>query len=468
MGGPRGLSMNCRPTGFGPFTFAGSLMAAGALLTITTPSSARATTAPPADADQAAPVGALLADAGRLVDWLRDRNADVGAAAARVTQAEGDMAQSGVRPNPSMALSMSDVTVGSTNPPGLRFADTSIYALTMSQTLEVGKRGPRMESARLRLGSERQSYFDTLAQKTAEAREALGRVAYLKSRQALLLQSRATAREVLDLQRARLDKGDLSGNDYDRLLLDTILLESELSRNESEYRAAGFACGALLGGPCEADDADFNALEASAAVAPPTDAAEALLLRRADLQALSLAARAARQETVLARRRAVPDPNLSVGYTRDYLTISGDQPRSLVFNVSLPIPAFDRGRHDAARAEAHAAELELTGRAVAARARAELASLTERRASLEATARRLREEAIPRSSSILEATVAAVDEGELSMTDLLLARRTHTELVLKAMELQWSAFSVSNELRQTLGLDAELARDAAARRGSRP
>jgi cobalt-zinc-cadmium efflux system outer membrane protein len=338
----------------------------------------------------------------------------------------------------------------------------------MSQTLEVGKRGPRMESARLRLGSERQSYFDTLAQKTAEVREALGRVAYLKSRQALLLQSRATTREVLDLQRARLDKGDLSGNDYDRLLLDTILLESELSRNESEYRAAGFACGALLGGPCEADDADFNALEASAAVAPPTDAAEALLLRRADLQALSLAARAARQETVLARRRAVPDPNLSVGYTRDYLTISGDQPRSLVFNLSLPIPAFDRGQHDAARAEAHAAELELTGRAVAARARAELASLTERRASLEAAARRLREEAIPRSASILEATVAAVDQGELSMTDLLLARRTHTELVLKAMELQWSAFDVSNELRQTLGLDAELARDSGAKRGARP
>jgi hypothetical protein len=105
---------------------------------------------------------------------------------------------------------------------------------------------------------------------------------------------------------------------------------------------------------------------------------------------------------------------------------------------------------------------------VAARARAELASLTERRASLEAAARRLREEAIPRSASILDATVAAMDQGELSMTDLLLARRTHTELVLKAMELQWSAFDVSNELRQTLGLDAELARDSGAKRGARP
>ena len=407
-------------------------------------------------------MGALLADASRLVDWLRDRNPDVGAAAARVTQAESELAQSRLPPNPSLALSLSDVTVGSTNPPGLRFSDTSIYALTMSQTLEVGKRGPRIESARLRLESERQSYLDTLAQKTAEAREALGRVAYLMSRQALLRQSRAAARQVLDLQRARFEKGDLSGNDYDRLLLDTILLESELSQNESEYRAAGHACGALLGAPCEADDSDLTGLEA-AGVAPPADAVEEFLLRRPDLRALGFAAQSARQDAVLARRRAVPDPSLSVGYTRDSLTISGDQPRSLVFNAAFAIPAFDRGRRDAARAEARAAELELTRQAGAARARSEVASLAERRASLEATARRLRDEAIPRSASILEATVAAVGQGELSTTDLLLARRTHTELMLKAMELQWSAFTAGNALRQALGLDAELARTAAER-----
>jgi len=451
--------MRCRCTGVGPYTFAGSLIASGALLATTTP--ARAATAPVGDAEQAAPVGALLADASRLVDWLRDRNPDVGAAAARVTQAEGELAQSRLPPNPSLALSLSDVTVGSTNPPGLHFSDTSIYALTMSQTLEVGKRGPRIESARLRLESERQSYLDTLAEKTAEAREALGRVAYLMSRQALLRQSRAGARQVLDLQRARFEKGDLSGNDYDRLLLDTILLESELSQNESEYRAAGLACGALLGALCEADESDLTGLDA-AAVAPPADV-EASLLRRPDLQALGFAAQSARQDAVLARRRAVPDPSLSVGYTRDSLTISGDQPRSLVFNVALPIPAFDRGRRDAARAEARAAELELTRQAGAARARSEVASLAERRASLEAAARRLREEAIPRSASILEATVAAVGQGELSTTDLLLARRTHTELMLKAMELQWSAFTAGNALRQALGLDAELARTAAER-----
>ena len=44
------------------------------------------------------------------------------------------------------------------------------------------------------------------------------------------------------------------------------------------------------------------------------------------------------------------------------------------------------------------------------------------------------------------------------MTDLLLARRTHTDLVLKVMELAYGAFSARNDLRQALGLDADLVR----------
>lgn len=457
--------MRFRPSGFPAVTFAGPLAAAGALLSVTTPGSARAAM-PPSEA--AAPVGALLADPARLVAWLRARNADVGAAAARVREAQGDLGQSRLRPNPALAFSLSDVPVGATNPRGLRFADTSIYGVTLSQTLEMGKRAPRIESARLRLESDRQSYLDAVVQKAAEAREALGRVAYLKSRQAVLEESQAAARQVLDLQRARLEAGDLSGNDYDRLRLDTLLLESDLARNQSEVRAALAACRALLFASCAADDAGPAALE-TAPLLPPlgpaAETAETAAAGRPDVQALELSARSARQDALLARRRALPDFGLSLGYTRDYLTISGDQPRSLVFNVSLPIPAFDRGQHDAARAEARASEMELSAQALGTRVRAQVASLMEERASLEAALHRLREDAVPRSASILDATVGAVIHGELSMTDLLLARRTHTELRLKALELQWSVFGVGNGLRTALGLDAALVGEAATASG---
>ena len=97
--------MRFRPSGFPAVTFAGPLAAASALLSVTTPGSARAAM-PPSEA--AAPVGALLADPARLVAWLRARNADVGAAAARVREAQGDLGQSRLRPNPALAFSLSD------------------------------------------------------------------------------------------------------------------------------------------------------------------------------------------------------------------------------------------------------------------------------------------------------------------------------------------------------------------------
>ena len=65
--------------------------------------------------------------------------------------------------------------------------------------------------------------------------------------------------------------------------------------------------------------------------------------------------------------------------------------------------------------------------------------------------------AIPKSQSILDTTLAAYNRGQLSLTDLLLARRTHTDLVLRRMDLQFETFRARNELRRTLGLDAELA-----------
>ena len=74
---------------------------------------------------------------------------------------------------------------------------------------------------------------------------------------------------------------------------------------------------------------------------------------------------------------------------------------------------------------------------------------------METTLRTLQEEAVPTSSRVLESTLAAVNRGGMSMTDLLLARRTHTDLLLKVMDLQFDLFSVRNDLRRALGLDAE-------------
>jgi cobalt-zinc-cadmium efflux system outer membrane protein len=407
----------------------------------------------PAASSRSVSVGELLRDTPRLLDWLADHHQEIAAAAARIAQARADLGQSRLHPNPSLSASLSDLPLGTTNPPGLGFAQTAIYGVSLAQTVELGKRGPRIAAAELRLDAQHELYLDTLGDRAREARAALARVAYLSKRQQALEESLGAARQIEDLQRARFEHGDLSGNDYDRLSLDTLVLASDTSQNRSAYAAALSDCRAALAADCDASQVGGQELDAAAAL--PEDAGGAADLdARPDLHALALAEQASQQEATLARRQRIPDPSLSLGYTRDTLTISGDQPRTWLAGITLPVPLFDHGQHAAARAAAHAEELQRSLQAARLRARAEIEALLEQRDNLQRTLGTLRGEALPRSKRVLDSTVAAVNQGELGMTDLLLARRTHNELVLKVMELEFGAFSVRNDLRQALGLDA--------------
>jgi len=347
-----------------------------------------ATEPPPAallgQTDDSVAVRPLLADDRALLDWLGRHNKEVLAAAARVDQASAALRQDRLYPNPSVVGGVSDITAGRTNPPGLSAKDTAIYNTVLSETVELGKRGPRIEAARLRLESERRSYLDALGNAASEARSSLGRVAYLGARQSVLEDSLAAARQNLDLQKARVDNGDLSGNDFDRLVVDTMLIESEVAGNQREAEAAAADCAAALAAACVAEGAGIDSVNDAAALPEASDT-KAAIERRPDIQALGLERDAAGQDARLARRRRIPDPNLSVGYTHDNLTISGDQPRSWLFSIGFPLPVFDRGQHDAGRAEAHAREMDLSAEALKERGRADVRSLQERRVSLERT-----------------------------------------------------------------------------------
>ena len=156
------------------------------------------------------------------------------AAGTRVRQAEATVAQAHLVPNPTLSASAGDYAVGETNPPGLTFSDTAIYTTALGETVEIGKRGPRIAAAESRLEAERQAYADTVARVTGEARAALARVVYLRARLAFLEESLQAGRQIETLQRSRLDNGDISGSDFDRLLVDTSLLESDVARTRAD------------------------------------------------------------------------------------------------------------------------------------------------------------------------------------------------------------------------------------------
>jgi cobalt-zinc-cadmium efflux system outer membrane protein len=407
-----------------------------------------------------APLRELLTSPEALATWLATHSYDARAAEARVEQAQAAYGASLLRPNPQLTASFGGIPAGTTNPPGLGWGDTVNYGATLSQLFEIGKRQPRGAAARLRLTSQQHALAGTLLESLADAREAIARVLHGRSRKAALAEELDTARQVVDLQRVRFDRGDLSGIDFDRLQLDAQMLDADLAQASAELQEAVASCARILFASCDGDDADLDVVTAQLQpldAVPPADW-QATLQQRPDLQSLDAQRQATEQDTILALRRRVPDPIVSLGYTRDYFAISGNNPRTLALGVTIPLPTFDRGKQDAARATAAGHEIAENAAAIAARARSDIDALRARQTAIGTVLDALRGDALTRANSILASTSDAVNQGELSTTDLLLARRARTDVTLRTMDLQLQLFLVQNELRQALGVDAPVVR----------
>jgi outer membrane protein, heavy metal efflux system len=408
--------------------------------------------APAAEARQAQ-VRDLLRDPARLSAWLAERSPDVKAARARVSQSEADVGTSRLFPNPVLDATLSNVPIGQTTPAGLGLGQTLIQQVGLSETIELGKRGPRIDAAELRERSAQSMLTSTLSERMAAARFALARVVYLSLRVSILEESLKDAQSVADLERTRFEQKALSGMDYDRLLVDLAGLRADVSRSRSDYQGALLECGAVMSAPCDPAGATDEDLAAAAPVATVAFSDEQVL-RRPDLQALELAKQASERDADLARRRAIPDVTVHVGYTYDRFTISGDNANTLAFSVALPLPIMDHGQHDAARALGRAQELSQTRNAAVLTARSDLGSLVDRKAALEKNLEALERDSIPRSSGVLSAVEQAFRRGGASMTDLILARRTHIAIRVAHVDQRFELFAVRNNLRRVLGLDA--------------
>jgi len=404
-----------------------------------------------ASAPPDAKVNALLRDDRALATWMSDRSFEVSAAKDELTAARADYRDSQVLPNPNVDLGVSNLALGHSNPRDLPLSKMLIYGVGVSELVELGKRGPRGDAAAMRAYAAERGVATTLGERVADARLALGRLLYAKARANELDQSLTQARAAADVAKGRLDHQALSGVDYDRLLIDLGGVESDTLRAHAEADAAQTLCDTALRSRCVIDDVDVSVLS-RADIAPQVPALE----QRPDIAQLSYQAQAAEKDATLAGRRAVPDLTFRLGYTRDTFTVSGDQAHTLGLTVSAPIPVFDQGEHAKSAALARASSLTNQRESALARAKSSVTSLQTRQQALAAALAKIESDALPRVDAVLRAEEHGLIEGQLDITDLVLARRDAIGLRLQSLDLRFELFSTNNELRQALGLDAAL------------
>jgi cobalt-zinc-cadmium efflux system outer membrane protein len=389
---------------------------------------------------------ASLPDEERLSALLWEHAPEFAEARSRVAAAKAELTRARLLPNPEAELSWGNIPVGPTNPPGLpRLAAVPNYTAALSELIELGKRGPRQEAARAALSATALEVLASLRTHTYDVLERAAEVAAIEVRLAELETLAADAAALSELQRARQQHGDSAGLDSERALLEEEQLRTSLAEEQARLSEALLACSREAGLRCEpfgGRDAAESFLSARLSRAP----APANIEARPELRSLEAQEQSARASLTLARRRWLPDPTLRAGYMRDQFVIAGNQRDSLFVGVSVPLPLFDRGQADAAAAGAALEAAQRTPQQLRAQAERDVASLTTQLEAVQARRAKLRDQTLPLAESVVGRLDAAVRVGGAALQDLLLARRSYSELLLRAADLELAAFRLTLEL----------------------
>jgi outer membrane protein TolC len=173
--------------------------------------------------------------------------------------------------------------------------------------------------------------------------------------------------------------------------------------------------------------------------------------RRPDIASLAAELHAADQKALLARRHAVPDVTVRLGYTYDSFEVSGNQRQSLAAGVQIPLPVADRGQAELEAASAEMLRAQSTRSSLIESGRLALEAAGRQRA-LTASRIAQMQAALEKADALRNEIQAASRQGGTSQVDVLLARRHYQELLLDGNDLEAEAYDDVLKIRRTAAI----------------
>ena len=328
--------------------------------------------------------------------------------------------------------------------PGLSDARVTEPSLGLSQTFETGGQASyRRASAAASREALMFGVPDARRRLRFEVSERFHRVLALQQRTSIEREGQSIAEEAAALAAKRVTAGEDS-----RLDGNLARIEAERARNQAvaareALTRARAELAALLQLPLDALP------EASGDLSPPAVPAgrEEYLERvaqRPDLLALERRVEAARRRVDLERAARSPDVTLGITGGREGLY---DQRESFaMLSLSVPLPIFRRNDAAIGRAVAELTQAELEQRAALSGARAELAGLFDRYATLEERVGRLKSEVLPAIDENLRLSRRARQAGEIAVPQLLIVSRQAIEARRELLEAQAEQRSVASAI----------------------
>ncbi len=395
-----------------------------------------------------------LADARKIA---LERNADFRIAQTQVDAALAQLRSAREFPNPVLGLSVSKINTdgrGNSTRVGNQFFERSYDSIaSLSQFFELGKRGVRRASAQAGVRSAESLRDD--ARRLLLLAVSQTYVTALESQEEVrvLGKSAESLRKEASIAATRLSAGDISASDQAQIEIAAAQMELNASAAKANFHTAVVVVETLLAMPTPkgdtplADNLDGLKTVTIDETTPVTS--------RPDILAAEAGVTKAESDLKLQRRGPVPDLTVSVLFERQ----QPDQPNTVGFGVSMPVPLWNRNTANilAAKAVRDQAQTQLEKVRVQASADVTITRLAyaEAQTRAETYLHQLR----PRSAEITQTVAYAYSKGGASLVELLQAERDDNDIRLATARAQADAASAAVGLAAALNrLDPNLAK----------
>ncbi len=355
----------------------------------------------------------------RLDEALRraaERNPALIAQAYRERAAEAIIEQAGLRPNPTLDLSLENFA-GTGRVQGVRGLETTV------QASQIFERGGKREKRVALAGRERETAAKEFTVRRSEVL-ALTADAYLvtlaaQQRLTLAAEPLKLARETLAAVEFRVKAGASSPAESARARAGLAAARAEFARAEAGLAAARAVLAATWGGTPDEVTNVAGTLQVPAA--PP--AREAFLAKlathpRLDLQQSVIAGRRAALE--LEQARAMQDISAHGGVR----LLREGSAAGLVAGVSVPLPIRNKNQGNIRAARETLAGAEQDARTVEVGLRAAFTAAWQDLVAAHTAAQSLRRDALPATEEAYATVRHAYEQGQLPLIDVLDAQRT--------------------------------------------
>jgi outer membrane protein, heavy metal efflux system len=276
----------------------------------------------------------------QAIALARAKNPTLLSGQQHVTATRASEVTAGLRQNPTFTFSGENVTLPANNP-----GNPYYYSANLSRLFERGqKRRWRLDSARATTDVTQSQYKDTERQTILAVKQAFTQMLAAKAGLKVADDNVQGYRKTVELSKVRLDAGDVSPTDFDRIDLQLAEFEADYDAANLNLVQSGDQLKMLLGVDTPAAPIDITGtLDPPQLTLTLAEVEQRALAERPDYLAAQQSLRLAEANVKLAQATGTTDPTLGGEYDR-----SGTY-NSAGFDISIPLRIFDRNQGEKER-----------------------------------------------------------------------------------------------------------------------